>query len=87
MLVLTGKSITQSFPFLDSAIAFFTKASLSFLLYGGFIKGRVKFIGTNTFGEKVDNVPGMHDSMIVIFNNKKKTGGLYETSIRKTNKE
>ena len=52
-----------------------------------FIKGRVKFIGTNTFGEKVDNVPGMHDSMIVIFNNKKKTGGLYETSIRKTNKE
>ena len=35
-----------------------------------FIKGRVKFIGINTFGEKVSNKPGMHDSMIVIFKNK-----------------
>lgn len=34
-----------------------------------FIKGRVKFIGINTFGEKVSNKPGMHDSMIVIFKN------------------
>lgn len=33
-----------------------------------FLKGRVKFIGTNTFGEKVTNKCGMHDSMIVIFN-------------------
>ncbi len=32
-----------------------------------FIKGRVKFIGHNTFGEKVSNRVGMHDSMIVIF--------------------
>ena len=32
-----------------------------------FLKGRVKFIGYNTFGEKVNNVAGMHDSMIVIF--------------------
>lgn len=32
-----------------------------------FIKGRVKFIGVNTFGEKVYNKCGMHDSMIVIF--------------------
>jgi phage N-6-adenine-methyltransferase len=32
-----------------------------------FLKGRVKFIGYNTFGEKVDNKAGMHDSMIVIF--------------------
>jgi len=36
-----------------------------------FIKGRVKFIGTNTFGEKVSNKVGMHDSMIVIFKGKK----------------
>lgn len=33
-----------------------------------FIKGRVKFIGTNTKGERVSNKCGMHDSMIVIFN-------------------
>ena len=32
-----------------------------------FLKGRVRFIGINTFGEKVDNKAGMHDSMIVIF--------------------
>ena len=32
-----------------------------------FLKGRVRFIGINTFGEKVHNKAGMHDSMIVIF--------------------
>ncbi len=32
-----------------------------------FLKKRVKFIGINTFGEKVENKCGMHDSMIVIF--------------------
>ena len=32
-----------------------------------FIRRRIKFIGTNTFGEKVTNNCGMHDSMIVIF--------------------
>jgi len=32
-----------------------------------FLRGRVKFIGINTFGEKVSNKAGMHDSMIVIF--------------------
>ena len=32
-----------------------------------FIKGRIKFEGTNTFGEKVLNKTGMHDSMIVVF--------------------
>lgn len=32
-----------------------------------FVKGRVKFVGTNTKGELVDNKPPMHDSMIVIF--------------------
>lgn len=32
-----------------------------------FIKGRLKFSGINTKGEFVNNKPGMHDSMIVIF--------------------
>ena len=32
-----------------------------------FLRGRVKFIGVNTKGEKVTNKCGMHDSMIVIF--------------------
>ena len=32
-----------------------------------FLRGRVKFIGYNTFGEKVDDKCGMHDSMVVIF--------------------
>ena len=32
-----------------------------------FLRGRVKFEGINTFGEKVVNKCGMHDSMIVIF--------------------
>ena len=32
-----------------------------------FIKGRLKFSGVNTKGEYVTNKPGMHDSMIVIF--------------------
>lgn len=32
-----------------------------------FLRGRVKFDGVNTFGEKVTNKCGMHDSMIVVF--------------------
>ena len=32
-----------------------------------FVKGRIKFIGVNTKGEKVDNASPMHDSMIVVF--------------------
>ena len=32
-----------------------------------FLKGRLKFSGTNTKGEKVNNKAGMHDSMIIIF--------------------
>ena len=32
-----------------------------------FIRGRVKFIGINTFGKRVTTKAGMHDSMIVIF--------------------
>jgi len=35
-----------------------------------FLKGRVKFEGINTYGEKVINKCGMHDSMICIFKNK-----------------
>ena len=33
-----------------------------------FIKGRLKFIGINTFGDFVNNKTPMHDSMLVIFN-------------------
>lgn len=33
-----------------------------------FLKGRVKFLGTNTKGEYVTDKAPMHDSMIVIFN-------------------
>jgi len=33
-----------------------------------FVKKRIKFIGVNTKGELVSNKCGMHDSMIVIFN-------------------
>lgn len=36
-----------------------------------FLKGRVKFEGINTFGEKVTTKCGMHDSMIVIFDGTK----------------
>ncbi len=32
-----------------------------------FVKGRIKFHGVNTFGTFVNNKSGMHDSMIVIF--------------------
>jgi hypothetical protein len=32
-----------------------------------FLRGRVKFVGVNTFGERVTDKPGMHDSMIVVF--------------------
>jgi site-specific DNA-methyltransferase (adenine-specific) len=36
-----------------------------------FLRGRVKFEGVNTFGERVSNKPGMHDSMIVVFDGSK----------------
>jgi len=35
-----------------------------------FLRGRVKFEGINTKGELVKNKCGMHDSMIVVFNEK-----------------
>ena len=31
-----------------------------------FIKGRIKFVGVNTKGEKVTDKCGMHDSMVVV---------------------
>ena len=37
-----------------------------------FIKGRLKFSGYNTEGQFVDNKVGMHDSMLVIFDGRKK---------------
>ena len=36
-----------------------------------FLRGRVKFIGVNTFGEPVSNKAGMHDSMVVIMDGRK----------------
>jgi phage N-6-adenine-methyltransferase len=36
-----------------------------------FLRGRVKFEGVNTFGERVTNKAGMHDSMIVVFDGTK----------------
>lgn len=39
-----------------------------------FVKGRLKFKGVNTFGEKVTNKTGMHDSLVIIFNGKNKYG-------------
>jgi site-specific DNA-methyltransferase (adenine-specific) len=32
-----------------------------------FLRGRVKFVGVNTYGERVTNKAGMHDSMIIVF--------------------
>jgi hypothetical protein len=37
-----------------------------------FIKNRIRFVGVNTFGEAVNDKAGMHDSMIVIFDEKSK---------------
>ena len=39
-----------------------------------FLRGRVKFIGINTFGERVSSKAGMHDSMIVIFDGREVEG-------------
>ena len=43
-----------------------------------FLRGRVKFVGINTFGEEVSNKAGMHDSMIVVFDNREVEGSLRE---------
>ena len=37
-----------------------------------FFKGRIKFIGYNTKGELVSNKSPMHDSMLVVFDGRKK---------------
>jgi hypothetical protein len=50
-----------------------------------FLKGRVKFIGVNTAGNKVDNKCGMHDSMLVIFKGDiKRNVGVSKTKVRFT---
>ena len=36
-----------------------------------FVKGRIKFLGVNTKGEYVTNKSPMHDSMVVIFDERK----------------
>lgn len=36
-----------------------------------FVRKRLKFGGINTFGVEVNDKPGMHDSMIVIFDGRK----------------
>jgi len=36
-----------------------------------FVKGRIKFVGTNTKGEFVNDKAPMHDSMIVVFDGRK----------------
>lgn len=41
-----------------------------------FVKGRIKFVGVNTFGEKVRDKCGMHDSMVVVFNGKIRVSGM-----------
>ena len=37
-----------------------------------FVKGRIKFLGVNTKGEYVTNKSPMHDSMVVIFDGRKR---------------
>jgi site-specific DNA-methyltransferase (adenine-specific) len=41
-----------------------------------FVKGRLRFEGVNTFGEKVADKTGMHDSLIIIFNGKNIYGSM-----------
>lgn len=36
-----------------------------------FLRGRIKFVGVNTFGVKVSEKCGMHDSMVVVFDGRK----------------
>jgi hypothetical protein len=60
-----GKLCVMLLPVSTSTIIFheyiYNKAEIRFL------KGRVHFIGINTFGQAVTNKCGMHDSMLVIF--------------------
>lgn len=39
-----------------------------------FLNGRVKFAGRNTRGDYVETIPGMHDSMLVIFDGRTNKG-------------
>jgi site-specific DNA-methyltransferase (adenine-specific) len=38
-----------------------------------FLRGRVKFEGVNTFGERVTNKAGMHDSMVIVFDGREQS--------------
>jgi len=62
---LKGKTCIMLLPVSTSTIIFheliYPYAEIRFL------KGRVKFIGINSKGDKVDNKCGQHDSMMVIF--------------------
>lgn len=63
-----GKLCVLLLPVSTSTVIFheqiYQKAEIRFL------RGRVKFEGVNTKGERVTNKCGMHDSMIVIFRGK-----------------
>lgn len=37
-----------------------------------FVRGRIKFVGVNTFGQFVSKKCGMHDSMVVVFDGRRK---------------
>ena len=49
-----------------------------------FVKGRIKFIGTNSNGEVTDSGTPMHDSMIVVFDgrNKKHKGFIFGSQVQ-----
>ena len=60
-----GKLVVMLLPVSTSTILFhdFIKPNAKEIR---FLRGRVKFVGVNTKGERVTNKAGMHDSMIVV---------------------
>lgn len=66
---LTGSSISTSILARSTLIS--TAWLFHSLIYGKaeirFLKGRVRFEGVNTKGERVTTKCGMHDSMIVVY--------------------
>lgn len=64
--LLKGKSSVFLLPVSTSTVLFhdYIKPNATEIR---FVRGRIKFIGVNTKGEKVTNKCGMHDSMLVIF--------------------
>ncbi|MCA9495764.1 MAG: hypothetical protein KC589_02385, partial [Nanoarchaeota archaeon] len=63
-----GKLVVMLLPVSTSTILFhdFIKPNAKEIR---FLRGRVKFVGVNTKGERVTNKAGMHDSMIVVLKN------------------